>query len=388
MKILYIVNVGNRINNFSYSSMMAALQMGAEFHIAGNWSGYMSDEEKKRDEEKFGIKIHQIDFIRRPYDLRNINAYRQVCKLIEQEEYDLIHCNTPIGGVVGRLAGRRCHVKKIIYQAHGFHFYQGAPLFNWLIYYPIEKLLARFTDCLITINEEDYNLAKNKLKLRKGGRVYYVPGVGIDTAAYKPDIGKCDECVPLRIRKRAELGIEMDKLLIISVGELNANKNNHVIIEAIAKMHDSDIHYALCGIGTEQEHLEQLAEKLGISNQIHFLGFRKDVAELYKVADIFTLPSYREGLSRSLMEAMASGLPCIASDIRGNRDLIENAKGGFLVPVGDVNKIAEKMELLAENAALRKKMAESNLERILNFDTEKVKDEIRKIYNTILEGEK
>ena len=223
MKMLYILNTTNRVNNFSYSSMIAAQQLGVEFHIAGNWTGYSDNKEKEADEEKYGIRIHQIDFIRTPYDLRNIKAYKQLVQLMKREKFDVIHCNTPTGGVLGRLAGKKCKVRKIIYQAHGFHFYKGAPKKNWLIYYPIEKWLAKYTDALITINNEDYGLAKSKFQLRHNGKVYYVPGVRIDLSQYDLPDG-------IREKKRAELGLKETDIVLISSGELNENKNNQIII--------------------------------------------------------------------------------------------------------------------------------------------------------------
>ncbi len=134
---------------------------------------------KEEDEIKYGIKIHQVDFVRNPFDFKNIRAYRQVTEIIKKEKIEIIHCNTPIGGAVGRLAGKKCGIKKVIYQAHGFHFYKGAPKLNWIVYYPVEKYLAHFTDALITINTEDFRISR-KFNLKKNGQKYYVPGVGIN----------------------------------------------------------------------------------------------------------------------------------------------------------------------------------------------------------------
>ena len=248
IKLLYILNVAKRVNNFSYSSMLAAQALGIEFHIAGNWS-YESDEDRQADEEKYGIKIHQIDFIRTPYHPKNFKAYRQLKKLIFEEKYDVIHCNTPVGGILGRLAGKKCKVEKIIYQVHGFHFYKGAPKKNWLIFYPVEKWLARYTDTLITINQEDFELAKKKFKLRGDGKVYYVPGVGIDTEAYAPN----DE---IRAKKRKELGFSDDSFYAVSVGRLEENKNNKTLIRAVALCKNENIKLVLCGEGEQEKELE------------------------------------------------------------------------------------------------------------------------------------
>ena len=333
----------------------------------------IADEEKKHD-----VKIHQIDLARAPYSRANIAAYRQLVTLIQKEHIDYIHCNTPTGGLLGRLAGKKCKVKKIIYQAHGFHFYKGAPKKNWLLYYPVEKWLARYTDALITINQEDYEFAKTRLKLRKGGKVYYVPGVGIDTTQYNAEETS-------RLTKRSELGLKDGEIALISMGDLIERKNYAVAIRAIAEAKSERLHYYICGKGPELNNLKKLAADLGVGEQIHFLGFRTDVRELLGAADLFVFTTKQEGLPRSMMEAMASGLPCVASAIRGNVDLIENGVGGYLCPSNDVEGFAKAIAELAQNPELRQKMKENNLERIKEFDVSVVEREIRAIYQEVLE---
>lgn len=376
MKMLYILNIANKVNNFSYTNMLAAQNREIEFHIAGNW-GYKNSTEKENDEKQYGIKIHQVDFIRMPYDWRNIKAYRQIVDIIEKEMIDIIHCNTPIGGVVGRLAGKRCGIKKVIYQAHGFHFYKGAPKVNWLLYYPVEKWLAHYTDILITINQEDYELAKSKFHLRRSGKVYYVPGVGIDEKTF---IHSKEE----KRNKRRELNIPEDAVLLISVGELNANKNNKLILDALGQLKNMKLHYILCGEGNKRKELEQCAIKLGIQNNIHFLGFRNDIKELYAASDIFVMPSYREGLSRSIMEAMASGLPCIVSNIRGNKDLIINNKQGYLCSPIEIGDFSSKILGLCNDSETRAKMSHASLKRIVNFSNDTVIKRYEEIYKDIV----
>ncbi len=372
MKMLYIHNQAPKLNSFSHSSMLAAQELGIEFHIASNW-GYVNDEERISDEEKYGIRIHQVDFIRSPYDLRNIKAYRQVCDLIEINKYDFVHCNTPIGGVIGRLAGKKYGVKKVIYQAHGFHFFKGAPKKNWLVYYPVEKWLAWYTDALITINSEDFEIAKTKLKLRENGRVYYVPGVGIDTTQY-------NLLAKARKEKRIELKLNENDVAFISMGDLIERKNYDTAIRAIAEANNPTLQYFICGKGPEEENLKSLAESLGVSEQIHFLGFRSDIKELLTAVDVFLFTSKQEGLPRSMMEAMASGLPCVASEIRGNTDLLEGTDGGYLCKTTDVPTYAEAINLLANNRALREAMGRNNLITIQRFSTETVNEEVRRIY--------
>lgn len=374
-KMLYILNVANRVNSFSYTSMIAAQSSGFEYHIAGNW-GYKSDDERRADEEKYGIHIHQIDFIRTPYHPGNIKAYKQLARIVEKERFDVIHCNTPIGGIVGRLLGKQFKTPTVIYQAHGFHFYKGAPLINWMLYYPVEKWLAHYTDVLITINSEDFKLAKTKMKLRKGGKVYYVPGVGIDLSQYElPE--------DTREKKRKELGLKKTDVALISAGELNSNKNNKVIIEALGNLQNRNLHYYLCGVGPCEEELKELAQSKGITEQVHFLGYRTDIKELFQGADVFVMPSFREGLSRSIMEAMASGLPCIVSDIRGNRDLIRTNENGVLCPANNIEELAFNIEMLTENHARREQMAHNNKVYVKEYSSKTVTDKLVEIYREL-----
>lgn len=372
-KILFISNISNRISSFVTASISAAHNLDIDFYQTANWQS-ASKEQILADEQEYNIKIKNVPISRNPFALANLTAYKELVELIKQEKIDYIHCNTPVGGLLGRLVSKKCKVKKVIYQAHGFHFYKGAPLLNWLLYYPAEKWLAHYTDALITINQEDYALAKRKMKLRNGGKVYYVPGVGVDH--HKFGSATIDKAT-----KRRELGIPEDAVLLLSVGELNNNKNHETVIRAIA---DMDVYYMIAGQGELQQHLEMLIDKLNLRERVKLLGFRSDVKELYEAADIFVFPSFREGLSLSVMEAMASGLPCVASRIRGNSDLLKNQEGGFLCDPNDVLEFAEKLKLLAADAALREEMGKTNLVTIQKFSTENVIREMEHIYATEL----
>lgn len=374
--VLYISNIGKKRMSYGFlgTSIEATKLLDMNFLAVANRSESTPDD-IKADEEKYNIRLLHADIARSPFAIRkNYRAYKQLVKIIRENNIDYIHCNTPVGGILGRLAGKKCKVKKVIYQVHGFHFYKGAPKKNWLLYYPVEKWLARYTDALITINKEDFEFAKEKIKLRGGGKVYYVPGVGINTAQYNTEKSH-------RESKRTELGIPTDAFLLISAGELNANKNNGVIISAMEKLGRPDIHYVLCGVGELEEQLKAQAEAAGLSKNVHFLGYRNDICELYSAADAFVMPSYREGLSRSIMEAMSAGLPCIVSKIRGNVDLVSEGKGGYLCKPTDVDSYAEALEKLADNPTLREAMRSFNLEKVKEFDSAIVTEEMKKIYS-------
>lgn len=373
MKMLYILNFAARLNQFSHSAMLAAQALGVSFHVASHFS-YESREALEADERKHGIRIHHIDFLRNPLHPGNVRAYREIRALMARERFDLVHCNTPIGGVHGRLAARKLGTRAVIYQAHGFHFYKGGPLSSWLLYYPVEKWLARYTDTLITINLEDEALARRTMHTRRPGGVTFVPGIGIDTQAYAA-------VTVDRNAKRDACGIPRDAVLAISVGELNRNKNQQVLLHAMAQV--PGLHCAICGKGEEQPMLESLALKIGIRDRVHFLGFRTDVKEIYKASDVFCLPSFREGLSASIMEAMASGLPLVCSDIRGNRDLVTPA-GGLLVKPTDAPGFAVALKALAQDAHKRQAMGAYNLKRIKEYDLKLVVGLLKDIYERSL----
>ena len=265
---------------------------------------------------------YNIRFNRNPFSPENIAAYRQLKKLIKSNHYDVIHCHTPVVGVLARLAAVKARKEgtRVFYTAHGFHFFTGAPAVNWLVYYPVERFLSRFTDVLFTINKEDYSRA---LKFHAKETVY-VPGVGIDIEKFRNTFVD-------RNAKRAEIGVPDGVFLILSVGELNKNKNHELIIRALNELNDTRIHYALAGSGELLDYLKGLAASLGVEGQVHFLGYRTDVARLYKAADVLVHPSLREGLPVAVMEALASGLPVIATNIRGSADLIEDGVNGISV---------------------------------------------------------
>ncbi len=323
------------------------------------------------------VRFFESYIYRNPLAVKdNYRAFKALTRVIKENNVEVIHCNTPVGGLIGRLAGKRCKVKKVIYQAHGFHFYKGAPLLNWLLYYPVERLLAHFTDAIITINNEDYERAK-KLKLRNDGKVFYVPGVGINTQEYR-------NLSVDRLEKRKEINVSQDDFVFLSVGRLDTNKNNKVLIEAVAKVNNPKVKLVLCGDGKERSFLEDLSKTLGVENQIIFLGNRTDMKEIYSVSDCLLMASFREGLSRTIMEAMSSGLPCVVSNIRGNVDLIEDGINGYLCNPADAQSFADAINNITTNDELREKMSNANLQKIMKYDVSVVEKEITEIYKEVL----
>lgn len=355
-----------KLDNVSIPCIEAALSMGYDVYMGINrmYANELTCAYK--------VKFYNACIYRSLFDIKsNYRAYKSLMDLLLTEKFNVIHCNSPIGGVLGRLCGRRAKVPKIIYTAHGFHFYKGAPFINQTLFKWAEMWMAHYTDVLITINQEDYEVAK-KFKLRRGGTVYYVPGVGVDTKSYQLQKD--------RNVLRSSLGLKDDDIILIAMGDLISRKNYTASIKAIAEAYNSKLHLLICGQGWKLNELLALAKELKVEKQIHFLGFRADIKELLQAADIFLFTSYQEGLPRSMMEAMAAGLPCIVSKVRGNIDLIENGRGGFLCNPEDVNGFANAISILAADAGLRRAMGLSNLETIKPYDVENVKEEIMKIY--------
>ena len=365
MKILYVTTISNTVNAFLIPHIKMLIEQGHQVDVAFN-----IEQEVKPEIIEMGCKVHQLPLQRSPLTKDNFRGYRMLKDIIVSEEYDLVHTHTPVASAIVRLACRNLSNIKVFYTAHGFHFYKGAPLINWLVYYPVEKALARYTDVLITINKEDYERAKSKFKAKS---VEYVPGVGID-------LKKFNTVKINRNLKREKLNYSKDTFIILSVGELNKNKNHEVVIKAIAKLDNPKIRYIICGQGKLEGYLRNLSKELGIEHQVRLLGFRKDIPEICKISDLFAFPSFREGLSVALMEAMANRIPVVCSNIRGNTDLIEDGQGGYLIEPTDINKFAKYVDKLILNKQLCRDLGSFNLKKIEDYSIENVITDIEAIY--------
>ena len=341
MRILYVTTIG-RTTRFFEPFIKELIAAGHQVDFATNEEGSAVPDVYR----ELGCQVFRVAFSRSPLSSGNLKAIKSVKKIVSDGNYDIVHCHTPVASLATRLACKKIRKKtglKVFYTAHGFHFYKGAPLKSWLIYYPIEWLCSFFTDLLITINSEDYDRAQKRLHAK---RTAYVPGVGIDVERFAE--AKVD-----RAEKRAELGIPEDAFLLISVGELNRNKNHEIVIRALAKLRRPDIHYMIAGKGPLEEHLRSLANESGIGDNIHLLGYRHDIPELYKTADADVFPSIREGLGLAALEGMAAGLPLICSDNRGTREYAPSYDvPGFDPMCRDVNMFAEAIERLADHREL------------------------------------
>lgn len=317
-----------------------------------------------------------IPFERSPFKKGNLLAYRQLKALLDREHYDIIHCHTPMGGVITRLAAgsARNQGTRVIYTAHGFHFYDGAPLINWLLYYPVERLLSRRTDLLLTINGEDHRRAKTF----HAKRTELVNGVGIDLSRF------AEATEQQKAQVRRELGLREGDIFAFTAGNLDPGKNQRTLLQAVKLLDDPRVHLVLAGNGPLRGELEQLAGELGIADRIHFLGFRRDVYRLCSSADLFLFASRREGLSVSVMEAMACGLPIAASGIRGNTDLIDSGRGGFLLPPDDAKGFADAIRQILEEPQIRERMKRHNLEKIRRYSIEAVTEQMARLYESMM----
>lgn len=371
--------MASMLDNFNANNIELLRKLGYEVTLAANFEREDSNSKERVQSFKHKMqenyRIKQIDFTRKITNAKgNIKSYKQLKKLAE-EDFNIVHCHSPICAAMTRIVFRRKRKTgtKIIYTAHGFHFYKGAPIKNWLLFFPVEWICSYWTDVLITINQEDYRFAKHYMKAKK---IKYVPGVGTN-------IEKFQSAVVNRDVKREELGITRDDILIFSVGELNRNKNHEVVIRAIEELKDKKVHYAVAGQGILYDELENLAEKLNIAGQIHLLGYQNQIDQWYKCADLYILPSIREGLNVSLMEAMASGLPVICSEIRGNTDLIVKEKGGLFCRADNQNDFVKAIRKIYKDKELLSKMGEFNKLRSETFSQANVTERMKRIYGSV-----
>ena len=371
-KALLVTHVSGFVPQFEMNNVHILQNMGYEVHYASNFHNPSYGDDNSRLEGT-GIICHQIDFERSPFKRKNITAYRQLKKLMEEHEFDLVHCHTPMGGALARLAAHNTHTGPVIYTAHGFHFFKGAPLINWMIYYPVECYLSRYTDVLICINVEDYKRAKKHFYTKN---VVRIPGVGLD-------IERIESTIVNTNQKKEQLGIQNDEYVLLSVGEMTANKNHELVLRALKKLNNKKIKYLLCGHGEEEKKLKNLVTDLQLNDQVLFLGYRKDVFEIYRIADIFVFPSIREGMPVALMEAMASNLPVICSNIRGNRELIKNDFGGRLIEGHNIDDYARAIADLAGDREKCLRFGQYNALTIRNYDKSKSLEIMKQVYREL-----
>lgn len=375
-RALVYASVASMIQQFNMDNIRLLIDSGYQVDVAcnmkqGSTITIEKIESMKQELEMMGVKIYHIPIPRKITAVGEIiESFNFTRKLINEREYALIHCHSPIGGMICRLANRcsnRYRNSKVIYTAHGFHFFKGAPKRNWLLFYPVELACAYFTDILITINQEDYALAQKKFKHTK---VVYVPGVGVDTKKFRSNL-------PKKNNLRQSLEIDNNDILLVSVGELSTRKNHEVVIRALAQIENNSLKYVICGLGSLQDYLEKLVSDLQIESQVFFLGYRSDIADILNISNIYVFPSLQEGLPVALMEAMACGKAVVCSSIRGNTDLIDEKGGALFDPKDSESCMLAIKDLLNRDLT---EMGKYNRKKVEGFSREKVEDCMRKIY--------
>ncbi|MEK3708618.1 glycosyltransferase family 4 protein [Bacillus sp. FSL K6-1005] len=370
-KILFCATVDYHFKAFHLPYFKWFKQLGWEVHVAASGQTRLP-----YVDEKFSIPIR-----RSPFHPQNLTVYRQLKKVIETNEYDIVHCHTPVGGVLARLASRqaRRNGTKVLYTAHGFHFCSGAPMKNWVLYYPVEKWLSAYTDCLITINEEDYTRAKGLQ--RPGGMTEKIHGIGVNTDRFRP--ASLEE----QHRLRKKHGFQKDDFILIYPAELNLNKNQKLLIEAAALLKDKipELRLVFAGEGAMEQTYRDLAEKLGASRNVCFYGFCRDIHELIQLADVSVASSIREGLGMNVLEGMAAEKPAIATDNRGHREIIRDGKNGFLIKMGDSAAFADRIEQLYLEPELRRSLGQEGRQTALRFSEARTVEEMADIYSVYMD---
>jgi len=368
MKVLLITN---KVKTYALGFKIVLDALTAQGHKivwAADFSGFMGDI------QEIPCKTVQISINSNPLKPCNRTAYKQLLKIIDEEKIEAVHCSTPIGGMLGRLAAKKKKVNTVVYAAHGFLFFHGAPLLNRTVYKLQEQLMARWTDVLITITDEDYRAAQ-KFHLRGQKKLFLVHGAGVET-------GKTVNIN--REEKRKELGVPADAFVMVSAGFLNPNKNNRVLIEAMNLLQSKDVYYLICGEGELKDSLETKVREYGLEENVKFLGYRTDMAEIMACADLFAMPSFREGVPRALLEAMDLGVACIGSRTRGITELLSNGEGGILCDPRSAREYAEGIEKMHTSPEMRRNMIALSRETAKAYSKERVREELLEIYSQVL----
>lgn len=374
-KILFVATVRSHIGQFHIPFIEELKRQGCEVHGAF----------KDNSDEKPGLdlsaldKVYEVPFSRSPYSTSNIKAYKALKKIIDENNYDAVHCHTPMGAVVTRLAARDARKKgtKVIYTAHGFHFFKGASYKNWLLYFPVEKFLSKYTDMLITINSEDYeNAKKHSFKAKS---IELVNGVGVDINSFH----SVTQSEKAKLRK--EYGYSDDDFLMIYPANLEARKNHIMLFKALKKVAQNYNNVRLLCPGQQEliDEYKAIVQQMGIDDKVDFLGYRRDIANLVGLSDVSVSSSLQEGLPVNLIEAMAIGNAIVATDVRGNRDVVKDGFNGYIVALNDDDKMAQKIIELINNPDIVEIFKNNNLKIVQNFSTEIINNEMLKLYSKL-----
>ncbi len=380
-KILFVTTISGFLPQFESNDVKLLKEMGCEIHYASNFRNPIYEFDKEILKEQ-GVILHHIDVEKSPFKLANFTAIKQVKKIIDECEIDIVHCHNPMGGVCARVAARLSKREPyVIYTAHGFHFYEGAPIHNWIFYYTVERVLANWTDQIITINKEDYERAKT-FKLKPGGQVAQIHGVGVNEEKF---VRLDDE---QRQKLRRKLQIPEDAFLIVTAAELNDNKNHKVVIDALntikqkGNAESKQIYYFICGKGPLRLNLEEKISHLGLTKQIRLLGFRTDMPNILSCADCFVFPSKREGLGIAAVEALLCGVPLIVSDNRGTREYAIDTVNSIVCKTNKPEEYASAIQKLLADREYRQLLASRARSSAKGFTINEVEKTMKRVYET------
>lgn len=370
MRILLVATVQSHICQFHKPLVRMLHEHGAEVHVAAR----DNLAEKNGLKLDFAEQVWDIPFERSPFDKRNLTAYKQLKQVIDNGDYDVVHTNTPVGGIVGRLAARAARKKgcQVFYTAHGFHFFKGGSRKNWILYYPIEKFMCRYTDELITITEEDYRLTQKKFHV-SASRIH---GIGANTDKYT--VPTPEE----RLSLRQELEIAPEKKVILCTGELNPNKNQITAVRAMQAIvrQVPDALLLLAGNGTTHDELAAEIQRLGLQKHVYLLGYRTDLERYAKIVNLVLSCSHREGLPLNIVEGMLCKKPVVASINRGHRELIREGENGYLLPADDAAGFADRVVALLNNPEEAATCGEAGLAIAQTYTDHAVQQELEQIY--------
>jgi len=373
-KVLFVATVYDHLAAFHLPFMHLLQERGCQVHAAAS---PLSGGKSKSRIEMAGFKCWDVPFARSLSSVGNLRACLALRRLLQQERYSLIHVHTPVAAWIARFVARFGRKTSVVYTAHGFHFYRGAPLGYWLLYYPAERLAARWTDGLVVMNEEDWTRAK-RMGFVPGKNLFLVHGVGVDLGTYRPEAH--DDSV-----LRDQLGVRLDEMAVCCVAEMIPRKNHAMLLEAwkLVARSEERAHLLLVGDGPLRGKLETkvLEERIP---RVHFLGVRADVPAILAGSDVVVLASKQEGLARCIMEAMAAGRPVVATDIRGSRDLVVDGETGFLAKLGDIDGLAHSLLQLLGAPGLRQRMGQAGYQRIKDYSLERVLGEMAAVYDRYL----
>lgn len=373
-KVLFTATVDSHILHFHMPHIQWFKEQGYEVHVASNGATQL-----KGVDQKFNVP-----FERKPLKANSWEAYKVLKLLLENNQYDIVHCHTPMGAVLTRLAAKNLRKEgtKVLYTAHGFHFFKGAPMQNWIIYYPIEKLLASLTDCLITMNEEDFQIAQEG-KFR-ATEIKFVHGVGVDLERFQPPTDERRQAL------RKEYDLNQDDFVMIYVAELSPRKNQTMLIEAMRVLKEDypQVKLLLVGKGDLHDQYQKEIDESGLADNVHLLGYRSDIDKLMQLSDIAVSSSRQEGLPVNVMEAMATGLPLVVTACRGNRDLVHQNVNGYVTEIDDVVDFVKGIQSLATNELLKKRFGRRSIQLMEAYSLQSVMDELDVIYSTYIESDK